>query len=134
MSGAEGSPSPAAEGSGGQSATAKGRCGERRAGEYLRRCGYQILEINFRSRVGEVDIIGTRRDTVVFFEVKTWSAVPWSELGYSISERKKRRLTAAAKLYLAETARSREHCRIRFDLLLVSPTEGVVRHIENAFA
>ncbi len=134
MSAGEELPNSAVGGSGGPSTTAKGRCGERVAGEYLRRCGYQILEINFRSRVGEVDIIGTRRDTVVFFEVKTWSSVPWSELGYSIGERKKRRLTAAAKLYLVETARSCEHCRIRFDLLLVSPTEGVVRHIENVFA
>ncbi len=115
------------------STTARGRRGERVAAEYLREHGYEILEINFRSGPGEVDIVGTRQDTVVFFEVKTWAAVPWSELAYAVTRSKRARITAAAQLYMAGAPQLRSY-RIRFDLLLVSPKEGVVRHIENAFA
>lgn len=115
------------------STTARGRRGERVAAEYLRQQGYEILEINFRSGPGEVDIVGTKQDAVVFFEVKTWAAVPWSELEYAITRSKRARITAAAQLYLAGAPRLRAY-HVRFDLLLVSPKEGVVRHIENAFA
>ncbi len=42
--------------------------------EFLRKCGYKILERNFRQRFGEVDIIALDGDTLVFVEVKArWS-------------------------------------------------------------
>jgi len=115
------------------STTAKGRRGEQAAAAYLREHGYRVLEINFRSGLGEVDIIGTRQDTVVFFEVKTWSAIPWGELGYAVTRRKRSRITNAARVYLSTRPKLGRY-RVRFDVLLVSPTDGVVRHIENAFA
>ena len=118
---------------GGDSAAAKGRRGEQTAAAYLRERSYRILEINFKTGLGEVDIIGTRQDTIVFFEVKSWTAVPWGELGYSVASRKRNRITAAAQYYLKHRPDLQSY-RIRFDLLLVSPNEGVVRHIENAFA
>ena len=43
---------------------------EKLAGEYLKSCGYEILEYNFRCRAGEVDIIARDREYLVFCEVK----------------------------------------------------------------
>lgn len=57
-----------------------GKLGERIAAEYLQKQGYQILEMNFRKRWGEIDIVAidpspptgrSGQDTLVFVEVKT---------------------------------------------------------------
>lgn len=45
--------------------------GERLAGLFLSNKGYKILEYNFRKGYGEIDIIATDKDTLVFIEVKT---------------------------------------------------------------
>jgi len=51
-----------------------GILGEDLAAEFLRKNGYKILERNFRSKFGEIDIIAQDKDTLVFVEVKTrWS-------------------------------------------------------------
>jgi len=51
-----------------------GDFGERLAFGLLRKEGYKILENNFRSRLGEIDIVAVDGDTLVFVEVKTrWS-------------------------------------------------------------
>ena len=43
---------------------------ERIAGEYLKSKGYEILEYNYRSRTGEIDIIARDGEYLVFCEVK----------------------------------------------------------------
>lgn len=51
-----------------------GKLGERIALEILRRRGYKILQRNFRSKFGEIDIVAQDVNTLVFVEVKTrWS-------------------------------------------------------------
>ncbi|OGY24833.1 MAG: hypothetical protein A2Y57_00255 [Candidatus Woykebacteria bacterium RBG_13_40_7b] len=51
-----------------------GRLGEDLAAEYLKKQGYKILDRNFHSRVGELDIVAQDKETLVFIEVKTrWS-------------------------------------------------------------
>ncbi|MDP2720695.1 MAG: YraN family protein [bacterium] len=51
-----------------------GAKGETIAVSLLRRQGYKILERNFHSRFGEIDIVAQDADTLVFVEVKTrWS-------------------------------------------------------------
>lgn len=51
-----------------------GRSGEQRAVEYLQNKGYKILERNFRSKFGEIDIVALDGNFLVFIEVKTrWS-------------------------------------------------------------
>ncbi|OGY20967.1 MAG: hypothetical protein A2126_03015 [Candidatus Woykebacteria bacterium GWB1_45_5] len=47
-----------------------GRLGEKLAASLLRRKGYKILERNFQSRLGEIDIVAVDGDTLVFVEVK----------------------------------------------------------------
>jgi len=52
----------------------KGNIGENLACQFLKKQGYKIIERNFYSRVGEIDIIAQDDDTLVFVEVKTrWS-------------------------------------------------------------
>ena len=57
--------------------TRLGQTGESAAARYLQLHGYKILEKNFRSRFGEIDIVAQKNETVVFVEVKTAVAVRW---------------------------------------------------------
>ncbi|MDP4857645.1 MAG: YraN family protein, partial [Desulfobacterales bacterium] len=47
-----------------------GKAGESIAARFLRKMGYRILEQNYRTVLGEIDIIARDRDTLVFVEVK----------------------------------------------------------------
>jgi len=52
----------------------KGNIGEDLAAKYLQNLGYAILDRNFHSRFGEIDIVAQEGNTLVFVEVKTrWS-------------------------------------------------------------
>ena len=48
-----------------------GEKGESLAARFLKKNGYKILEQNYRTKLGEIDIIATERKTIVFVEVKT---------------------------------------------------------------
>ena len=48
-----------------------GKKGEEIAEKFLKDRGFRILEKNFRSRLGEIDLIGIDKETLVFIEVKT---------------------------------------------------------------
>ena len=48
-----------------------GNAGEEKATEFLKNQGYSIIERNFRTKGGEVDIIALKDDVVVFVEVKS---------------------------------------------------------------
>lgn len=110
-----------------------GARGESRTAGFLKRKGYQILEKNFKSRLGEVDIVAKRDDTIVFVEVKTWTAMPFSALEHAISTAKQRRIVSAARLYLQrhpETA----PLHIRFDVVFLrGDREDGFEHLEGAF-
>lgn len=52
---------------------AKGVVGENRACEFLISNGHKILERNFRIKIGEIDIISLKDETLYFIEVKNWT-------------------------------------------------------------
>jgi putative endonuclease len=52
-------------------AQARGRSGEEQAAVWYAANGYQIIERNWRSRIGEIDLICARGNTLVFCEVKS---------------------------------------------------------------
>ena len=105
-----------------------GRCGEREATSFLERSGYKILEQNFRSKTGEIDIIATDKDTICFVEVRTktadWHGHPFE----SISSHKVRRLTKTALCYLQKNDLSEAH--MRFDVVAVLTDKEAHLHFE----
>ncbi len=110
----------------------RGTAGEERAAAWLSSRGWAIRQRNFRTRRGEIDIIAEKDAEIAFVEVKSWGAMPRSELEYSINSRKQRRIVQAARFYIArnpEIAGS----RVRFDVIFLGGSAGEVRHIERAF-
>ena len=76
-----------------------GALGERIAGEFLRKNGYDILEKNYRCPDGEIDIIARQKDTLVFIEVRTKKSRLFGSPEESITKVKKERLRALAEYY-----------------------------------
>lgn len=106
-----------------------GRLAEAVATLFLRLAGWRILERNWRSGVGEIDIIARRRRVLVFIEVKTREGL--RDAGESIVARQQNRIERAAGLYLA---RHPELASLdaRFDAILIVPWRWPV-HLRDAW-
>ena len=76
-----------------------GAAGEKLAAQFLLRRGYSIIETNYRCREGEVDIIASKEDCVVFIEVRTKRSTAFGSPEESITDKKKEHLRAVAARY-----------------------------------
>lgn len=112
-----------------------GERGEQLAARHYRRGAYRILERNFRTRQGEIDLIVQKGDTVVFAEVKTREPRSIAQPREFVTAQKQHRLILAAQRYLMlhpEWANS----VLRFDVVEVVLSgwgRASVHRIENAF-
>ena len=79
-----------------------GKSGEDRAVKYLTEKGYDIVERNYRSTHGEIDIIAKTEDRLVFVEVKTRKDTSFGEPEESINPQKKINIMNCAEHYLKE--------------------------------
>ena len=119
-------PAPRAER---QAAFRVGSSAESRAAAFLIAKGFRILARRWRSPLDEIDIVARRRHLLVFAEVKARASL--DEAAESVSERQRRRIAAAAEIWLA--ANPDDVIRdIRFDAILVAPGK-IPRHIPGAF-
>ncbi|MGO5029682.1 YraN family protein [Candidatus Agathobaculum pullicola] len=113
----------------------KGAWGERTARDYLERAGYRTVETNFRTRLGEIDIIASRGEYIVFVEVKTRKSDRFAAAREAVTAAKQQRITAAAALWLQQHPSGLQP---RFDVVEVYGEEGAtvaprIYHLENAF-
>ena len=76
-----------------------GILGEKLAGDFLRKRGYRIRETNYRCPEGEIDIVASRKDCLVFVEVKTRRSREFGSPEEAITAEKRERLRAAAARY-----------------------------------
>ena len=93
---------------------ATGKQGEIIAQNYLKKRGYRILETNYRSRYGEIDIIAKHKNTLVFIEVRTKRSRTFGMPEESITETKARHLRAGAYHYIQNHEKLPELWRIDF--------------------
>jgi putative endonuclease len=115
-----------------------GDTGEQLAAEHLNRRGFQILDRNFRTRWGELDIVACDGRTIVFCEVKTRVA---SRAGRdpleSVHPRKRAQVRRMAGRWLAERNDRPRANDLRFDAIGITlGTDGrLLRldHLEAAF-
>lgn len=113
-----------------------GELGEKFAAEQLSRDGYDILERNYHTRYGEIDIIAQKGGILAFVEVKTrakdFLARPCEAVNFS----KQKKLITSAKIYLAERGTDKQP---RFDVfeVITEAKDGFCvlshNHMTNAF-
>jgi putative endonuclease len=111
-----------------------GKRGEDIAERYLIQQGYQILERNYHSQQGEVDIIARDGQFLVFVEVKSYSFRSYGSPVGAVRKNKKQSIIHAAETYLYKKKVRNTYCR--FDVLTIYRRMDGSRAIElykNAF-
>jgi len=100
-----------------------GAWGEERAAVFLRQeKGFDVAERNYRCPLGEIDIVATDGDTLVFVEVKTKGSGDYLLPQVSVTREKQRKVIRVARWYLKERRLVSRRCR--FDVVAVTPAEG----------
>ncbi|CAA9485693.1 MAG: hypothetical protein AVDCRST_MAG05-1565 [uncultured Rubrobacteraceae bacterium] len=103
------------------------------ARRYLARKGYEIVESNYRTRRGELDLISRQDDTLVIVEVKLRRGTAYGTPLEAVTPRKQRAIRVMAEEYLAEKAPDFQS--LRFDVvgILLRGERTEITHIQDAF-
>ncbi len=111
-----------------------GNEGEARAASYLESKGFSIIERNWRTKRGEIDIIAYKNDTLVFVEVKTLPNGTLDMIQRELNYQKRERILKTSKRFMLNH-RQYSNSYVRFDVIVIDmPGLEPVYHIENAFS
>ncbi len=99
-----------------------GKSSENEALRYLRKQGYRILELNYKTRLGEIDIIAQDKDTICFIEVKSRSSILYGQPKEALDKYKQHKISQSAVVYLKQ--KNSLEKRSRFDVLSVIRDEN----------
>ena len=94
-----------------------GKKGEEMALRFLKKRGYQIIEINYTCKMGEMDIIAREKDTLAFIEVKTRTSTMFGPPQLAVNFSKQWQLSKVALYYLKE--KHLEDIKARFDVVAI---------------
>ena len=110
-----------------------GEKGEAIAVGRLRKEGYKIIETNYRTKLGEIDIIAKDKDTIVFVEVKARSTIHFGSPKWAVTPKKQRKISMVALYYLK--AARQPNAKARFDVVAIcsSCDNPEIEIIKNAF-
>ena len=107
---------------------------ERSAAAWLEGQGYAIVERNFQCKVGELDLVARRGDTLVFVEVKSRHRDTFGAPAEFVDRRKQAKLVRTASLYLKRFEAAPPACR--FDVIEVrwdGAGKPILTHLPDAF-
>jgi len=109
-----------------------GSQGESIAAAFLTGKGYTLLDRNWRYGKGEIDIICSKGEFIIFAEVKTRSSEYFGKPEEAVDKKKQRYLIKAADAYITQKNILLE---VRYDIIsiLKQQNKHTVRHIEDAF-
>lgn len=111
-----------------------GAYGEQLAAKHLRLSGYRILAANYRTDVGEIDIIAEKKKVICFVEVKTRKEGGMFSPADAVNYRKQENIRGSAAAYMNKYGLKN---KMRFDIIEVlmsdNNTVSSINHIENAF-
>ncbi len=110
-----------------------GAHGEQTAARYLRDNGYELLAANYRTKVGEIDIIASRGKYICFIEVKSRQQGGYLPPREAVGYEQQRRIADSAGIFMA---RRKTKLLPRFDIIEVLLSDDRIvglNHIEGAF-
>ena len=109
----------------------KGRTGEDVACAYLKKKKYEIIERNFTTNVGEIDIVAAHDGYVVFVEVKARRSTEYGAPSEAVTYFKQRKISQVASQFLSKYRKL--NFPVSIDVIEVYMDTMTVNHIENAF-
>lgn len=95
-----------------------GQAGEALAADALRQRGYTILQRNFRTPCGEIDLVAQHDGAIVFIEVKMRRTALYGSPAEAVHGMKKRRIVQSAQYYLQQ--QGSPEVRVRFDVVAIT--------------
>ena len=100
---------------------------------YLKKQGYKIIEQNYRTKLGEIDIIAREKDTIAFVEVKSRKSKNFGSPKWAVTPKKQRKISMVALWYLKTTMQS--NVKARFDVVSIisSKDKPSIEIVKNAF-
>lgn len=110
-----------------------GRQGEELAAAFLSKQGYRILERNYATPIGEIDIVASDKGTVCFIEVKARRCDKFGSPEESVTARKRHQISKAALLFLKERDLLQKNARFDVVSVLFKETSPEIQLIKNAF-
>jgi len=109
-----------------------GKDAEDHACRYLQARGLQLVQRNYHSRRGEIDLVMQDRDSLVFVEVRYRRQSRFGSAAESVDRHKQSKLIACASHYLqAFPGIARQPCR--FDVVSIGANQDSIKWIRNAF-
>ena len=109
----------------------KGKIGEEIALKYLISKGGKIIEKNYRTKIGEIDLIVGMDGELVFVEVKSRSNTNFGYPCEAVNYNKRKKIVNVAKYYIVKN--SLNNVSIRFDVIEIYLKDKKINHIINAF-
>lgn len=106
-----------------------GTIGEIEVANYLKTQGYKIVAMNYKNKIGEIDIVALDKNVIVFVEVKSRATLLYGRPCEAVDERKQHKIRKTAELYLVTT--KKYYTDVRFDVIEILGDE--INHIINAF-
>ena len=102
-----------------------GKEGEAFAAEFLTAHGYVILKANYRTKVGEIDVVAKEGEVICFIEVKTRQDDGWDAFE-AVNKRKQYKIRRVAQQFLINEFKT-EDVSARFDVLGIrSQADGIL--------
>lgn len=110
-----------------------GQKGERIAVDFLRDKGYRIVAVNYRTRLGQIDIVAKDKETVCFIEVKTRKSARFGRPAEAVDFFKQRKISQVALMFLKQ--KGLLDSPARFDVISISheDLQPKIELFRNAF-
>lgn len=110
-----------------------GKQGEEFATGFLIKKGYKIKERNYKSTLGEIDIIALSGETIVFIEVKTRSSLKFGLPFEAVTKKKQHQISKTALHYMSKMKISETAARFDIVSVISKGQKMEAELIENAF-
>ncbi len=110
-----------------------GKSGEELAVDLLRQNGYKIIAKNYKTKLGEIDIVANEKDTVCFIEVKTRSSDRFGFPQEAILRNKQRQISKAALQFLKDNNLLDKNARFDVVSVVFAGEKPRLDLIKNAF-
>ena len=109
-----------------------GKIGEEMAREFLENKGYKIIEQNYKTKYAEIDLVASKKNVLVFVEVRTKIGENFGAPEDTINKNKLRKILQNAKAYSA-IKKWDGPCRIDAICIVLKPDRTIERlnHYEN---
>ncbi len=111
-----------------------GKLAEEFVGKILKKMGYEILNFNFHTRFGEIDIVARNKEYILFVEVKAREKGSLVSGFEAVNRQKQRKIILSAKHYLS--LKQIDDLQPRFDVVSVELLNSKISsydYLENAF-